>query len=129
MNDGSLGPLIPYLLESYRINTSFVSIVYIVTFFGWFVTALTNSHLTRLLDTGAILVMGAILQTLAHILRAIRPPFGVFAAGYAGEIFFGRLLLAEPIYRFGERKMILLYILLCTIRCISGENSVRWNDQ
>lgn len=27
INDGSLGPLIPYLLRSYSINTNFVSIV------------------------------------------------------------------------------------------------------
>ena len=28
VNDGSLGPLIPYLIRSYSINTNFVSIVY-----------------------------------------------------------------------------------------------------
>ena len=82
INDGSLGPLIPYLLESYVINTNFVSIFYGVTFFGWFCAALTNSHLTSILDTGAILAIGAALQALAHALRIWLPPFGVFAFSF-----------------------------------------------
>jgi fucose permease len=82
INDGSLGPLIPYLLEDYQIGTNFVSIVYGVTFFGWFSAAATNSHLTQLFDLGAVLTIGAIFQLIAHCLRAWRAPFGLFAASF-----------------------------------------------
>ena len=33
-NDGSIGTLIPYLLRAYNIDTSFVAIIYGVTFLG-----------------------------------------------------------------------------------------------
>ena len=82
INDGSLGPLIPYLLATYAINTSFVSIFYAVTFAGWLCAALTNTYLTSVLDTGAILAVGAGLQALAHALRVWLPPFSVFATAF-----------------------------------------------
>ena len=34
---------------------------------------------------------------------------GYTPAGLYGRVFLGRLLLAEPTHRFGERRMILLY--------------------
>lgn len=82
INDGSLGPLIPYIIQAYRINTNFVSIVYGVTFFGWFTAAVTNSHMTQLIDLGLMLTIGAVLQLLAQCLRAWSPPFGLFAASF-----------------------------------------------
>ena len=82
VNDGSLGPLIPYLLRSYGISTNFVSIVYGVTFFGWFFAALSNSHLTQIFDLGVMLTLGATLQLLAHVLRSWLPPYGLFAATF-----------------------------------------------
>jgi fucose permease len=82
INDGSLGPLIPYILRQYQIETNFVSIIYGVTFFGWFTAAITNSHLTQFFDLGAVLTIGAIFQLIAHCLRAWMPPFGLFAASF-----------------------------------------------
>lgn len=82
VNDGSLGPLIPYLLRTYNISTNLVAVVYGITFFGWFMAALTNSHLTQFLDLGYMLVLGAVLQLLAHVLRAWLPPFSLFAASF-----------------------------------------------
>lgn len=38
---------------------------------------------------------------------------GYVPAGLYGGSFLGRLLLAEPTYRFGERRMILIYSVLC----------------
>ncbi|KAL3465032.1 major facilitator superfamily domain-containing protein [Aspergillus heterothallicus] len=38
---------------------------------------------------------------------------GYVAAGLSGGGLLGRLLLAEPTHRLGERRMILLYVLLC----------------
>ncbi|KAB2580505.1 hypothetical protein DBV05_g931 [Lasiodiplodia theobromae] len=82
VNDGSLGALIPYLIRSYDINTAMISIVYGVTFFGWFIAAVTNSHLCQYLDLGAMLVLGAFLQVLAHALRCWTPPFALFAVTF-----------------------------------------------
>lgn len=38
---------------------------------------------------------------------------GYVPAGYYGGAFLGRLVLAEPTYRFGERRMIGIYVALC----------------
>ena len=38
---------------------------------------------------------------------------GYVPAGFYGGGFPGRLLLAEPTYRFGERRMVFIYVLLC----------------
>lgn len=38
---------------------------------------------------------------------------GYVPAGFYGGGFLGRLLLAEPTYRWGERRMIFLYVVLC----------------
>lgn len=82
INDGSLGPLIPYIISQYDITTNFVSIVYGVTFFGWATAAISNSHLTQIFDLGAVLTIGAVSQLVAHCLRAWNPPFGLFAASF-----------------------------------------------
>ena len=83
-NDGSIGTLIPYLLEAYSISTSFVAIIYGVTFLGWLTAALTNSHLVHglHLSTGTILILGAILQLLANVLRVWAPPFALFCISF-----------------------------------------------
>jgi len=36
-------------------------------------------------------------------------------SGYYGGVFLGRLLLAEPTHRYGERKMLTLYTILCFV--------------
>ncbi|MCJ1296186.1 hypothetical protein MMC34_007752 [Xylographa carneopallida] len=81
-NDGSLGPLVPYMLSTYNISTTFIAVIYAASFAGWLVCAVTNSHLLRYLDTGAILVLGAGLQLLAHVLRPWGPPFPLFALSF-----------------------------------------------
>ncbi|GME27501.1 mfs drug transporter [Neofusicoccum parvum] len=79
VNDGSLGALVPYLIRAYHINTAMVSVIYAVTFSGWFFAAASNSHLCQCLDLGAMLALGAVLQILAHALRCWMPPFALFA--------------------------------------------------
>ena len=55
---------------------------YAASFVGWLTCAFTNSHLLRYLDTGAILVLGAALQLLAHVLRPWGSPFPLFAVSF-----------------------------------------------
>jgi fucose permease len=38
---------------------------------------------------------------------------GYVPAGFYGGAFLGRLVLAEPTHRFGERRMIFIYAVLC----------------
>jgi fucose permease len=38
---------------------------------------------------------------------------GYVPAGSYGGVFMGRLILAEPTHRFGERSMLLLFTVLC----------------
>ncbi|KAH1846503.1 hypothetical protein KXX54_009094 [Aspergillus fumigatus] len=62
INDGSLGPLIPYIRQAYHIDTNLVAVVYGTTFCGWLVAALSNSHLCQYLDLGVLLALGAAYQ-------------------------------------------------------------------
>ncbi|KAL4781251.1 major facilitator superfamily domain-containing protein [Aspergillus varians] len=82
INDGSLGALIPYIRRAYGIDTNMVSIVYATTFCGWLFAALTNSYLGQYVNLGVLLVLGALLQVIAHALRAWLPPFALFAVSF-----------------------------------------------
>lgn len=52
------------------------------TFAGWLVAALTNSFLSQYFDLGALLLLGAGLQILAHVLRVWLPPFPLYAVAF-----------------------------------------------
>ncbi|KEF62202.1 uncharacterized protein A1O9_00174 [Exophiala aquamarina CBS 119918] len=80
-NDGTIGPLLPYILRRYNISTGLVTVTYGATFIGWVLSALTNTHLTTTLRLrlGATLSLGAILQLVAQLLRFWNPPFPLFA--------------------------------------------------
>ncbi|KAL1957552.1 hypothetical protein VTO42DRAFT_5779 [Malbranchea cinnamomea] len=78
VNDGSLGALVPYLIRSYEVETNLISVLFATTFTGWFCAAISNSHLCQYLDLGAMLLFGALLQTIAHALRCWLPPFALF---------------------------------------------------
>ncbi|KAI0885284.1 MFS general substrate transporter [Annulohypoxylon maeteangense] len=81
VNDGTLGPLIPYILSSFGIGTGEIAIIYATTFTGWLLAALTNPIISAHLTLGQLLLSGALLQLLAHILRA-RGPFPLFCAAF-----------------------------------------------
>ncbi|KAF3002814.1 hypothetical protein E8E14_005148 [Neopestalotiopsis sp. 37M] len=70
VNDGTLGPLIPYMLKTYG-----------TTFAGWLLAALTNPILTAHLSLGQLLGLGAVLQLLAQCLRP-RGGFAQFCATF-----------------------------------------------
>ncbi|RAH76232.1 putative MFS transporter [Aspergillus japonicus CBS 114.51] len=82
VNDGSLGSLIPYVIRSYHVSTNLVVVVYVSTFAGWLVAAVTNSALCQYLGLGAILALGAALQVLSHALRAWLPPFPLYVVTF-----------------------------------------------
>ncbi|KAI0422176.1 major facilitator superfamily domain-containing protein [Xylaria grammica] len=81
VSDGTLGPLIPYILSSFRIGTGEIAIIYGTTFAGWLLAAVTNPILTAQLTLGQLLLIGAVLQLIA---QALRPwsPLAVFCVSF-----------------------------------------------
>jgi len=53
--------------------------------------------------------LGWVVEYLVDVRHGKLSEVGYTPAGLYGGIFLGRLLLAEPTHRFGERRMILLY--------------------
>ncbi|KAJ5351503.1 hypothetical protein N7452_000477 [Penicillium brevicompactum] len=82
VNDGSLGSLIPYVIRTYSIGTNMVAVLYGTTFGGWLIAALTNSTITKYLDLGPILCLGAAIQVLAYVLRVWEPPFALYVVTF-----------------------------------------------
>ncbi|KAK5049400.1 hypothetical protein LTR84_004329 [Exophiala bonariae] len=83
-NDGTIGPLLPYILRRYNVSTGLVTVIYGATFTGWVISALTNTHLTTTLrlSLGTTLTLGAILQLASQLLRFWNPPFPLFAVTF-----------------------------------------------
>ncbi|GAP89152.1 putative MFS transporter [Rosellinia necatrix] len=81
INDGTLGPLIPYILSSFHIGTGEIAIIYGTTFAGWLLAAVTNPILTAQLTLGQLLFIGSLLQLVA---QALRPwsPLAVFCVSF-----------------------------------------------
>ncbi|KAJ8132971.1 hypothetical protein O1611_g650 [Lasiodiplodia mahajangana] len=81
VSDGTLGPLIPYILSSFHIGTGEIAIIYGTTFAGWVLAAATNPILTAQLTLGQLLLIGAVLQLIA---QALRPwsPLAVFCVSF-----------------------------------------------
>ncbi|KAI1108105.1 MFS general substrate transporter [Nemania sp. NC0429] len=81
VSDGTLGPLIPYILSSFHIGTGEIAIIYATTFAGWLIAAATNPILTAQLTLGQLLLVGAVLQLIA---QALRPwsPLAVFCVSF-----------------------------------------------
>ncbi|KAI1342255.1 MFS general substrate transporter [Xylariaceae sp. FL0016] len=73
VNDGTLGPLIPYIISSFNVGTGDIAIIYGTTFGGWLLAAITNPILTAHLTLGQLLGIGAALQLIAHCLRPWSP--------------------------------------------------------
>ncbi|KAL3469202.1 major facilitator superfamily domain-containing protein [Aspergillus californicus] len=61
----------------------------------------------------AITAGGWIVEYLVDVRNGDLDKMGYVPAGFYGGAFLGRLLLAEPTYRFGERRMIFIYVILC----------------
>ncbi|KAH6949176.1 major facilitator superfamily domain-containing protein [Fusarium avenaceum] len=79
VDGATLGPLLPYIIQSFSINAGEVAIIYTCIFSGWVIAAVTNLFLTSKLSFSALLTLGATLQLLAQCLRpwATKPLFFV----------------------------------------------------
>ncbi|KAF2209949.1 hypothetical protein CERZMDRAFT_113662 [Cercospora zeae-maydis SCOH1-5] len=82
INDGSLGALIPYILRHYDISTGWMAIPYGISFLGWLLAAVFIAYIRLSFGAGGVLVMGALLQLLAQLVRFWTPPFGLLAFSF-----------------------------------------------
>ncbi|RGP69254.1 mfs transporter [Fusarium longipes] len=69
VDGATLGPLLPYIIQSFTINVGEVAIIYACIFAGWVIAATTNLFLATKLSFSALLTLGATLQLLAQCLR------------------------------------------------------------
>jgi fucose permease len=56
---------------------------------------------------------GWVVEFLTTVRGGELSKMGYVPTGFAGGLFLGRLLLAEPTFRFGEQRMILVYGIIC----------------
>ncbi|KAM0124040.1 hypothetical protein ACHAP3_010645 [Botrytis cinerea] len=84
LNDGSLGSLIPYILDTYTLSTSSIAFLYLSCFLGWAFAAISIPFLqTNLrLGIGGILLLGASLQLLTQFIRIWGPPWPLFVVSF-----------------------------------------------
>ena len=64
---------------------------------------------------GSITVGGWLVEYLVKARNGQLSSVGYVATGFYGGLALGRLVLVEPTHRFGERKMLLIYSLLCMV--------------
>ncbi|CEI39883.1 hypothetical protein FVEN_g2161 [Fusarium venenatum] len=69
IDGATLGPLLPYIIQSFTINEGEVAIIYACIFAGWVIAAVTNLFLATKLSFSALLTFGATLQLVAQCLR------------------------------------------------------------
>ena len=60
-----------------------------------------------------LILLGWMVEYLVNVRHGDVKQMGYVPAGYYGGAFLGRLLLVEPTHRFGERRMIFIYAVLC----------------
>ena len=56
---------------------------------------------------------GWVVEYLVDVRNGDLAQMGYVPAGFSGGCLLGRILLPEPTHRFGEKKMVLLYCVLC----------------
>jgi hypothetical protein len=58
-------------------------------------------------------LLGWVAEYLVNVRHGRLSEMGYIPTGLYGGAFLGRLLLAEPTHRLGERRMIVFYAVLC----------------
>ncbi|KAJ5789947.1 uncharacterized protein N7518_006958 [Penicillium psychrosexuale] len=76
----------------------------------------SNSALKEIKDTlstPGVWLLSWMVEYLVNVRNGDVKAIGYIPAGFYGGAFLGRLILAEPTHRLGERRMIFFYALLC----------------
>ncbi|KAF8312635.1 MFS general substrate transporter [Clavulina sp. PMI_390] len=94
-DDGTTGPLIPRMQESYGVGYTVISIIFICKCAGAFTAALVNMYISDKFGYAKAATAGAIIQLIAFTIQAPRPPFPVLAVAYYIDGFGGSLQDAQ----------------------------------
>ncbi|PBL00129.1 MFS general substrate transporter [Armillaria gallica] len=82
-NDGTTGPLIPVIQESYHINFAIVSLLFVFNCSGFILGAGTNIYLNERYGLGKIMFIGSLFQVVSYAVESPQPPFPVMVMAYA----------------------------------------------
>jgi len=81
-NDGTQGPLLPAIQAHYHVGFTVVSIIFVCYCAGFLAGSFLNVYLSNVLGFGKVIVLGAVLQTIAYALQGPAPPFPLFCVAY-----------------------------------------------
>lgn len=76
-NDGTTGPLVPVIQESYHIDFATVSVLFVFTCSGFVLGAGTNVYLNERYGFGKIMFIGSLFQVVAYAMESPQPPFPI----------------------------------------------------
>lgn len=79
LNDGSLGTIIPRIQKEYNISEGTVSLLFLCTAFGFFISAGLNGYIVHKIGQLKTLYLGSTLMLLAFSVIAMGFPFIVMA--------------------------------------------------
>ncbi|KAK0224600.1 MFS general substrate transporter, partial [Armillaria nabsnona] len=82
-NDGTTGPLIPVIQESYHINFATVSLLFVFSRIGFVLGAGANVYLNERYGFGKITFIGSLSQVISYAMESPQPPFPVMVLAYA----------------------------------------------
>ncbi|KAG9086157.1 hypothetical protein FS749_003879 [Ceratobasidium sp. UAMH 11750] len=82
-NDATTGPLLPKIQESYHVNFTVVSMLFVCSCVGFISAAVLNVFMTDRFGFGKIILLGALCQVVGYTILAPAPPFAVMCMAYA----------------------------------------------
>lgn len=75
MNDACVGALIPYIESYYGISYTLVSLLFLSSFVGYFVAALTNNIVHHHLGQRGVAILAPLGRLIGYIPLCLHPPF------------------------------------------------------
>ncbi|TRM62189.1 major facilitator superfamily domain-containing protein [Schizophyllum amplum] len=81
-NDGTTGPLLPVIQETYKISFFIVSLLFVANCIGFLSGTFLNVWLDEKIGLGKAILLGALVQLAAYAMIAPTPPFPVMVVAY-----------------------------------------------
>ncbi|KAI0082345.1 MFS general substrate transporter [Panus rudis PR-1116 ss-1] len=82
-NGGSTGALVPYIEQSYHISYAQVSLLFVCTFVGYIVAALTAGSLSRKVGFGHALCIAIVVELMGNVINCSQhKSFGLLCFGF-----------------------------------------------
>ncbi|ATY64800.1 Major facilitator superfamily transporter [Cordyceps militaris] len=75
MNDGAIGPLLPYLEDYYGLGKTVISLIFLTPFIGYSVAAFTNARIHVRFGQRGIAIMAPLCHLITFAVLASHPPY------------------------------------------------------